>query len=95
MSKKSIKGLVALEADGVLLDYHAAYRMAWQRASGKLPDIKDSLGYSVFDRCAVPHLEGERLSFLQAAIDEDFWLSVPAFSTWWLVSAAETTPAAS
>jgi phosphoglycolate phosphatase-like HAD superfamily hydrolase len=76
MNSAISKGLIALDADGVLLDYHAGYRMAWQRAFGVLPDIKDPLAYSVMDRFGVERLHGEPLEQLRAAMDDDFWSSL-------------------
>lgn len=41
---------IALDADGVLLDNHSAYRNAWQRAFGVLPDVRDPNAYWPIDR---------------------------------------------
>ncbi len=39
------KGIIALDADGVLLDYGLAYAGAWQKAFGQYPRERDPLAY--------------------------------------------------
>ena len=46
----TIMETIALDADGVLLDNHSAYRNAWQRAFGVLPDVRDPNAYWPIDR---------------------------------------------
>ena len=72
------KKLIALDADGVLLDYHAAYRQVWQKAFGMLPALKDQHAYWPWERWDVPRLSLERRLILKAAMDETFWTSIPA-----------------
>jgi hypothetical protein len=36
-SSRMRKGLIALDADGVLLDFHLGYADAWRRAFGEAP----------------------------------------------------------
>lgn len=69
--------IIALDADGVLLDYNLAYASVWERAFGQRPVEKDKDGYSPLDRWTVEFLEGERLAALRACMDEQFWSSVP------------------
>ena len=71
------KPIIALDADGVLLDYHVAYARAWQRAFGVHPEERDPQAYWAVDRWAVELLEGERLTHFSACFDEQFWSSVP------------------
>jgi hypothetical protein len=40
---------IALDCDGVLLDYSTAYASAWDRAFGTRPVIQNDRAYSVFD----------------------------------------------
>lgn len=68
--------IIALDADGVLLDYHASYRLAWQQAFGHLPELRDPQAYWPMDRWHVQRLEGERLETFRACFDEDFWSSI-------------------
>ena len=72
------KGIIALDADGVLLDYSLAYASAWERAFGVYPQEKDLDAYWPIDRWRVDRVTGERLERFRAAFDETFWASVPA-----------------
>lgn len=76
MKTPSAKSIIALDADGVLLDYHAAYRQVWQKAFGVLPELKDLQAYWPWDRWNVPRLTIERQMILKAAMDEEFWSSM-------------------
>ena len=58
--------IIALDADGVLLDYHAAYRIAWFRAFGVLPEIKDSRAYFPMERWDVRILVGHELTHFRS-----------------------------
>ena len=69
--------LIALDADGVLVNYHAGYRLAWERAFGELPEIVDPEAYSAIDRFGVPRLGLEKRNVLRTAMDESFWSSLP------------------
>ena len=69
--------LIALDADGVLVNYHAGYRLAWERAFGELPEIVDPDGYSIFTRFGIPRLGPEKRAALRSAMGEDFWASLP------------------
>jgi len=71
------KPRIALDADGVLLDYHHSYRHAWHRAFGVLPELADAEAYWPSDRWAVRRLEGEELSRLRACFDDHFWATIP------------------
>ncbi len=68
MHRASQSKAIALDADGVLLDYHAAYGAAWERAFGIEPKIRDSQAYWPIDRWMVEHLSGTRLGPLPGAI---------------------------
>lgn len=72
------RGIIALDADGVLLDFSLAYAHAWQRAFGQFPAERDPLAYWPRDRWQVDRLDGERLEQLRSCFDEDFWTSLPA-----------------
>ena len=72
--------LIALDADGVLLDFHLGYASAWQRAFGQAPAERDPLAYWPMDRWQVERLEAaQRLQF-RAAFDDHFWATVPAIA---------------
>ncbi len=70
--------LIALDADGVLLDFHLGYAGAWARAFGSRPAERDPLAYWPIDRWQVERLDEERRAPFPAHFDEQFWSSVPA-----------------
>lgn len=70
--------VIALDGDGVLLDYHAAYRLAWQQAFGHLPELRDPQAYWPMDRWNVPRLEPAERAKLRACMNDVFWSSIPA-----------------
>ena len=72
------KQIIALDADGVLLDYNQAYPRAWERAFGVYPKEKDPDAYWALDRWDIKWLDGDRLDQLRAAFDAEFWETVPA-----------------
>lgn len=72
------KRIIALDGDGVLLDYHQAYAQAWGRFTGVAPTEIDPLGYWHFDRWNIQKLEGAPLARLRSFFDDDFWASIPA-----------------
>ena len=71
------KGIIARDADGVLLDFGVAYAGAWQKAFGAYPDERDPLAYWPIDRWEVERVEGDRLDLLRRAFDNEFWSSIP------------------
>ncbi|MFZ6735396.1 HAD family hydrolase [Undibacterium sp. Ji42W] len=77
-SQTKAKGIIALDADGVLLDYHASYALAWQKAFGVLPSIKDPFAYWPIDRWDVQRLSGDELERFRQCFDEEFWSTIPA-----------------
>jgi len=72
--------LIALDADGVLLDFHLGYADAWRRAFGAAPPERDPQAYWPIDRWHVERLQGEPLSHFAAHFDEHFWSTVPAMA---------------
>ena len=72
------KGLIALDADGVLLDFHLGYAEAWRRAFGAAPKERDRFAYWPMDRWEVDRLDEERRAHFRKHFDETFWTSVPA-----------------
>ena len=73
-----VRPLIALDADGVLLDFHLGYASAWQRAFGVAPAERDPHAYWPMDRWEVERLDAARRVQLRAAFDEHFWTTVPA-----------------
>lgn len=72
------KGVIVLDADGVLLDYNLGYAKAWAQVFGTYPHEKNPNAYWAMDRWAVDRLEGASLTQFRHAFDESFWGSVPA-----------------
>lgn len=70
--------IIALDADGVLLDYSSAYAAAWERAFGARPTERDPTAYWPIDRWSVPRLSGASLEQFRTCFDEQFWSSIPA-----------------
>ena len=73
-----MKKIIALDADGVLLNYHEAYRQAWGRAFGILPRVVDPDAYWPIDYCDVRRLSGAELNYFRRYFDEAFWSTIPA-----------------
>lgn len=69
--------LIALDCDGVLLDYGKAYSCAWGRAFGKAPTLSNASAYWPQDRWGVPLLSGAELERFRAVFDELFWSTIP------------------
>lgn len=69
--------LIALDCDGVLLDFQLGYASAWARAFGRAPVERDPLAYWPIDRWEVEHLTPERRPLFRAAFDEHFWTTLP------------------
>jgi phosphoglycolate phosphatase-like HAD superfamily hydrolase len=72
--------VIALDADGVLLDFHLGYAGAWARAFGAAPPERDPLAYWPIDRWQVERLDEERRAHFRRHFDEPFWASVPAIA---------------
>lgn len=70
--------LIALDADGVLLDFHLAYAGAWERAFGSAPLERDPLAYWPVDRWQVERLDADGRAEFRRHFDERFWSTVPA-----------------
>lgn len=68
---------IALDCDGVLLDYSSAYADAWARAFGQRPELQNQHAYWPRERWMVPTLEGERLEHFRSVFDQHFWSTIP------------------
>ncbi|MDQ2736889.1 MAG: HAD family hydrolase [Pseudomonadota bacterium] len=75
-----VKPVIALDADGVLLDFHLGYAGAWQRAFGTAPRERDALAYWPMDRWDVERLDDERRAHFRKHFDDEFWTTLPAIS---------------
>ena len=73
--------VIALDGDGVLIDYHEGYAMAWERAFGERPQVRDPQGYHPMDYWNVPRLGySERLHLKEKGFTRDVWASMPAIA---------------
>lgn len=70
--------LIALDADGVLLDFHMAYADAWERTFGTYPRERDPRAYWPMDRWDVERLGLFKKARFRAAFDETLWATMPA-----------------
>ncbi len=70
--------LIALDADGVLLDYNLAYGRVWERAFGQTPQLVEPRAYWARHRWGIPELAGDELAHFRSHFDTEFWSSVPA-----------------
>jgi phosphoglycolate phosphatase-like HAD superfamily hydrolase len=69
---------LALDADGVLLDYNQAYAALWERAFGVRPLERDPEAYWARDRFGLAPLEAAELAHFRSHFGEAFWAAVPA-----------------
>jgi hypothetical protein len=69
--------VICLDADGVLLDYTAAYGQAWERAFGTQPTVANPQAYWPWDYWGVGRLSGETLNCFRSVMDEEFWSTIP------------------
>ena len=72
------RDLIALDADGVLLDFHLGYAGAWRRAFGAAPRERDPLAYWPMDRWEVTRLDEPGRAHFRRHFDDHFWSTVPA-----------------
>lgn len=78
MSSRASRWLLAIDADGVLLDFHDAYATAWERAFGHRPAIRHPDAYRCIDRWDVPRLDEKGRKYLRGFFDESLWSGMPA-----------------
>lgn len=69
---------IALDCDGVLLDYASAYGLAWERAFGVKPTLVRPHAYWPMDRWGVLRLSGDALARFREVIGDTFWENIPA-----------------
>lgn len=72
------KPLIALDADGVLLDYHLAIADAWERAFGSRPRERDPQAYWPRDRWEVDLPDATDRARMRAHLDDTFWSTMHA-----------------
>ena len=70
--------LIALDADGVLVDYNRGYACAWEQAFGVKPIEINPQAYWAVDRFDVTRLDFAGRARLRAAMDETYWGTLSA-----------------
>ena len=73
--------ILALDADGVLVDLHIGYARAWQHAFGLALAERDPLAYWPADRWDTERLDAEQRLQLRAQFErQELWESLPAIA---------------
>lgn len=71
--------IIALDADGVLVDLHVGYARAWQQAFGWYPAERDPQAYWPMDRWDVERVDAEQRLMLRAQFEQPaLWENLPA-----------------
>ena len=69
--------ILALDADGVLVDFNLAYATAWERAFGVRPVEQDPQAYWATDRYGLARLDEAGTAHFRSHFDAEFWGEVP------------------
>ncbi len=72
---------IALDVDGVLLNYRLAYAGRWERAFGVFPAIKDPTAYKLWEHLDIEFLDEERLNHFESFNDSAFWTTMPVIES--------------
>ena len=71
--------LIVLDADGVMIDYHAGYASAWERAFGEKLTVRDPEGHHPMHYWNVPQLsEVGQAHLATKGFTEEAWSTMPA-----------------
>lgn len=71
---------IALDCDGVLLDYNTAYGQAWFTAFGERLVLNNPRSYWPMERWNARRLVSDELEQFRSAFDLEFWTTIPAIS---------------
>lgn len=69
---------IAIDADGVLLDYNSAYAQAWFKAFGECLILNNPAAYWPMERWNARWLVSNELEQFRSAFDHAFWSTIPA-----------------
>ncbi len=69
---------IAIDADGVLLDYNTAYAQAWFKAFGERLVLNNPAAYWPMERWNARRLVSNELEHFRCAFDHAFWSTIPA-----------------
>lgn len=72
--------LIAIDVDGVKVNYRQAYANRWGRVFGTVPAVKDAAAYKLWDHLDIDFLEGDRLEEWNKSSDSEFWSTMPLLS---------------
>lgn len=73
--------ILAIDADGVLVDLHIGYARAWRQAFGVTPAERDPLAYWPMDRWDVGPVDAGQRLLLRAQFERpELWESLPAIA---------------
>lgn len=85
MSKRSTgapsrRPIIAIDADGVMLDYNAAFAVIFKLAFGRELELADPSAFHATNQWGLPAMSSEEKAAFYAAADEHgIWRSMPAF----------------
>lgn len=69
---------IAIDGDGVLLDYNTAYSQAWFKAFGEHLILNNPRSYWPMERWNARRLVSDELEQFRSAFDLEFWSTIPA-----------------
>ena len=69
--------IIAIDGDGVLLDYNTAYAQAWFKAFGEHLVLNNPLSYWPMERWNARRLVSDELEQFRSAFDQAFWSTIP------------------
>ncbi len=69
---------IALDCDGVLLDYNTAYSKAWFNVFGERLVLNNPRSYWPMERWNARRLVSNELEQFRSAFDVEFWSTIPA-----------------
>lgn len=69
---------IAIDADGVLLDYNTAYSKAWFNVFGERLVLNNPAAYWPMERWNARRLVSNELEKFRSAFDHAFWSTIPA-----------------
>jgi phosphoglycolate phosphatase-like HAD superfamily hydrolase len=69
---------IAIDGDGVLLDYNTAYAQAWFNAFGERLILSNPQAYWPIERWSARLLANDELEQFRNAFDQEFWSTIPA-----------------
>lgn len=78
-SPASTLPLIAIDGDGVLVDYHTGYARAWKNAFGSYPKVRNPKAWKAHEYWDVPQLtREERDYFYEVGFTDEVWRNLPA-----------------